>query len=138
MPPPGPRLAAREDSDALLAGYNRRVDLAEFRTSLDSECAPDGLGLALRALWTEARGDWDDAHELAGRDEGRAGAWVHAYLHRKEGDLGNARYWYERAGRRPSDAPLEREWEEIATALLAHGGSRALRPADPETHERSR
>jgi hypothetical protein len=94
------------------------VDLAAFRSSLAAERAPAGLDLALRALWHDGRGDWEGAHELAGQDEGRDAAWVHAYLHRKEGDLENARYWYGRAGRRPSAAPQPSEWDEIAAALL--------------------
>jgi hypothetical protein len=94
------------------------VTLAELRASLAAGTAPAGLNSLLRALWCDARGDWSGAHEIAQTVEGRDGAWVHAYLHRKEGDTGNASYWYARAGRPPSRRPLEDEWEEIATALL--------------------
>jgi len=69
-------------------------------------------------LWWDAKGDWTRAHESAQQDEGSAGAWVHAYLHRKEGDASNARYWYDRAGKRPSNLQIDAEWEEIADALL--------------------
>jgi len=69
-------------------------------------------------LWWDAKGDWTRAHESAQQDEGPAGAWVHAYLHRKEGDASNAEYWYNRAGRKHSSASFEIEWDEIAKALL--------------------
>ena len=62
---------------------------------------PAGAGPALQAIWHEAHGDWARAHEVSQEDDGAAGSWVHAYLHRKEGDLANARYWYTRAGRTP-------------------------------------
>lgn len=94
------------------------MTLAQFRESLTGAKPPADLGLALAGLWWDAKGDWTSAHESAQQDEGTAGSWVHAYLHRKEGDASNAAYWYSRAGRRPSRAGLEEEWAEIATALL--------------------
>jgi hypothetical protein len=98
------------------------MDLAAFRASLPAAAPPDRLGPALQALWWDAKGDWDRAHALAQTDEGGAGDWVHAYLHRKEGDAGNAGYWYRRAGKPASRSPLEEEWTTIATALLAEQG----------------
>ena len=95
------------------------MDLSTFRASLASPEPPDSLTPALRALWHDARGDWDVAHEAAQADEGGAGDWVHAYLHRKEGDPGNAGYWYRRAGKPVCRSALDREWAEIAEALLA-------------------
>jgi hypothetical protein len=95
------------------------MTLKEFRDSLSAAKPPDGIGLALAGLWWDAKGDWTMAHESAQQDESRGGSWVHAYLHRKEGDDSNAAYWYSRAGRRSSQATLEEEWEEIAVALLA-------------------
>jgi hypothetical protein len=80
---------------------------------------PPGTPAALRALWLEARGDWDAAHATAQEDDGGDGAWVHAYLHRKEGDAMNAGYWYRRAGRPAATGDLRAEWEQIARALLA-------------------
>lgn len=77
----------------------------------------EGLAPPLAALWWDARGDWTRAHEMAQSVETAEGAWVHAYLHRKEGDLPNAEYWYRRAGRRRPDASLAEEWAEIAAAL---------------------
>ncbi len=94
------------------------MDLASFKQSLDRDAPPAGLERALAALWREAKGDWDAAHRLAQGQDDADGAWVHAYLHRVEGDLPNAGYWYRRAGKPPSSAPLKREWDEIAGALL--------------------
>jgi len=76
------------------------MDIGEFRGALQQSEPPAGLSLALQTLWWDARGDWTRAHECAQLDEGKTGSSVHAYLHRKEGDLSNARYWYNRAGRR--------------------------------------
>jgi hypothetical protein len=73
----------------------------------------------LQALWHEAKGDWDVAHDLLQGQNDQTGAWVHAYLHRKEGDNSNAAYWYSRAGRTLPNQSLQAEWEEIAEALLA-------------------
>ena len=86
----------------------------------------EGLEPSLRALWYDARGAWEEAHELAQRAGGKRGDWVHAYLHRKEGDLGNAGYWYRRAGREMpgADVTLLDEWERIVSALLLEEGSR--------------
>jgi hypothetical protein len=94
------------------------MDLAAFRASLDDPTPPTGLSLALQALWQDGRGDFDAAHELAQRDEGREGDWVHAYLHRKEGDASNAAYWYRRARQPVCRDSLQAEWEAIAAALL--------------------
>lgn len=95
------------------------MDFFAFRASLKDDAPPAGLAPALAALWWDARGDWDKAHQCAQAKEDAAGNWVHAYLHRKEGDLANARYWYRRAGHDPATGALDSEWETIATALLA-------------------
>jgi hypothetical protein len=89
-----------------------------FRQSLSQEAPPSNLSLALVALWWDAKGNWSKAHESAQQDNGPAGAWVHAYLHRKEGDSSNAAYWYRQAGKPRAHIPLEEEWKEIVTALL--------------------
>ena len=94
------------------------MTLQELRSSLAATTPPTGLGFALTGLWWDAKGDWAKAHESAQQDEGSAGSWVHAYLHRKEGDAENAGYWYSRAGKPHSKASFEQEWEEIATSLL--------------------
>ena len=78
---------------------------------------PADAPLLLRALWHDATGDWDGAHRLAQEVESADGAWVHAYLHRKEGDIGNAHYWYRRAGRPAATGTLEDEWRAIARAM---------------------
>jgi len=93
--------------------------LAAFKASLSEAAPPAGLTSALAALWHDARGDWNAAHELAQADEGGDGDWVHAYLHRKEGDSGNAAYWYRRARRPVSRSSLPQEWDEIVETLLA-------------------
>ncbi len=80
---------------------------------------PMDLGDALLALWWDSRGDWDRAHTHAMAAKDADGSWVHAYLHRREGDLSNADYWYARAGRaRPGAATLDEEWSAITDALL--------------------
>ncbi len=80
---------------------------------------PEQLSEVLKALWYDAKGDWDRAHRIAQEVGSRDGSWVHAYLHRKEGDLDNARYWYGRAGRSECQLPLQGEWEQIALHLCA-------------------
>ena len=89
-----------------------------FRDSLAAAASPPALTLALAGLWWDAKGDWTRAHESAQQDEGPEGSWVHAYLHRKEGDQSNAAYWYGRAGKSVCRDPLEAEWRSIVQALL--------------------
>jgi hypothetical protein len=104
------------------------MSFAEFAASVTKVAPPPGLTSALTAVWFDARGDWSGAHAWVQEDRGTEAAWVHAYLHRKEGDLGNAMYWYEKAGRsRPEDDVTVRgEWEQIARELLGE-------PADAST-----
>ncbi len=96
------------------------MDFETFKRSLAAPEPPDGLDAAAQALWWDARGDWQKAHRCAQEDEGKSGAWVHAFLHRKEGDLGNAGYWYRRAGKPVATTALEEEWTQIARALLGN------------------
>ena len=100
------------------------MDIEAFRSSLSAP-EPPALSPALRALWLDARGNWDGAHEAAQAGEGGAGDWVHAYLHRKEGDAGNAAYWYRRARKPVCKASLDEEWAAIADALLKGEGGEA-------------
>ena len=95
------------------------MELPAFRASLGLASPPQALSYALRALWLDAKGDWNGAHDAAQADEGGAGDWVHAYLHRKEGDAGNAAYWYRRARKPVCKNSLDEEWEAIAKTLLA-------------------
>jgi hypothetical protein len=94
------------------------MDLQAFRDSLSANAPPAGLSRAVEALWYEAKGEWGKAHELIQAEDDATGAWVHAYLHRKEGDASNAAYWYRRAGEPMSHVPLEVEWEQIVERLL--------------------
>ncbi len=94
------------------------MDLPAFCASLSAAEPSPTLGPALRALWLDARGNWDGAHDSAQADEGGAGDWVHAYLHCKEGDAGNAAYWYRCARKPVCKSSLDEEWAVIADALL--------------------
>jgi len=94
------------------------MTLQEFCDSFSLEVPPPHLTAALTGLWWDAKGDWARGHESAGAAEGPAGSWVHAYLHRKEGDASNAGFWYNRAGKPPAATSLEQEWLEIAKSLL--------------------
>ena len=98
-----------------------KLDLQTFRDSIVKLQPPAGLSPALLALWWDAKGDWDRAHERAQERDDTAGMRVHAYLHRKEGDQSNAEYWYRRCGSAPSISTLDEEWEELARALLEQG-----------------
>ena len=95
------------------------MDLQTFKASLDTDAPPADASNALQALWYDNKGDWDRAHELAQGEPDPIGAWVHAYLHRVEGDESNAGYWYNRARKPHSKAALPEEWDEIATDLLS-------------------
>ncbi len=94
------------------------MDIHDFRASLDQPAPPEGISQPVQALWWDGKGDWAKAHECAQADPGLLGAAVHAYLHRKEPDLSNARYWYNRAGRTPASGSLDAEWAALARELL--------------------
>jgi hypothetical protein len=100
------------------ANLCHKMTFEEFKRSLSDDKPPSGLSPALIALWWDAKGEWARAHESAQEDEGEPGSWVHAYLHRKEGDQGNAAYWYRRAGKPVCRDPLDTEWAIIAAELL--------------------
>ena len=92
--------------------------MAEFKASFSGAAPAPELAAPLAALWWAAKGGWDEAHRIV-QDEATAdAAWVHAYLHRVEGDLGNAGYWYRRASKPVAAGSTETEWEGIAAALL--------------------
>jgi hypothetical protein len=90
----------------------------EFQRSLKRETAPRGIAPPLAALWWAKKGAWDKAHTIVMDEDGRDAAWVHAYLHRVEGDAGNAAYWYGQAKRPVAVGPLDAEWDAIVAALL--------------------
>ena len=95
-----------------------QMSFEEFLQAAAAGTPPADLSPALRALWLDARGDWAAAHTTAQEADSREGDWVHAYLHRKEGDAANAGYWYRRAGQPVARGPLQMEWEAIARVLL--------------------
>jgi hypothetical protein len=95
------------------------MTFSEYEQSLEAAAPAAKLHLALQALWWDAKGDWNKAHECAQADEGDPSCdWVHAYLHRKEGDASNAGYWYRRAGKPVAKATLPEEWRAIVQALI--------------------
>ena len=94
------------------------MTFTEFKDSLKQSTPPSNLRNTLQALWYDAKGDWETAHNVAQEINTPEGSWIHAYLHRKEGDLGNASYWYRRANQPVSRKNLLDEWEEITRALL--------------------
>lgn len=93
--------------------------LSAFKSSLSAQSPPVEFTPALTALWWAAKDKWDKAHAIVMDEPGRDSAWVHAYLHRVEGDLDNAGYWYKQAGQPASSAALESEWASITSELLA-------------------
>jgi len=93
---------------------------AEFTRSLAGREPPPGLPPALVALWWAGKDEWDKAHRIVMNEESADCAWVHAYLHRREGDRDNARYWYRRAGREQATGSLQSEWAAIVAAVLPH------------------
>lgn len=94
------------------------MTMLEFKASLAIAKPVADLSLPLAALWWAGKGDWEKAHEIAQSESGAQAAWVHAYLHRVEGDLGNAGYWYRLACQPVAEGSVETEWERIVSTLL--------------------
>ena len=94
------------------------MNFTTFKQSLSGNEPPEDLSVYLKALWYDAKGDWDKAHELVQDVPDKNASWIHAYLHRKEGDNSNAGYWYTRSGKKVSVVSLQKEWEEIVSALI--------------------
>jgi len=90
----------------------------EFRQTLSSDKPPGKVSPYLLSLWYDAKGDWEKSHTIIQDINDTTAAWIHAYLHRKEGDIGNADYWYRRAGKIRPAITLEEEWEQIAKTLV--------------------
>ncbi len=93
-------------------------NLAQFKKSLKSAQPVSGLSPQLKSLWYDGKGNWHQAHDEIGQLNDQASAWVHAYLHRKEGDIWNADYWYNRAKRTRPDITLDEEWEQLVLEFL--------------------
>jgi hypothetical protein len=103
------------------------MTLEEFKQLIENQQkCPDSLPKALQGLWFDYKGNWDRAHEIVQNANDLDSAWVHAYLHRKEGDLNNAHYWYTRSGKPEFHAGLDQEWEQIASDLLSNTISRKI------------
>ncbi len=94
------------------------MNFESFQSSLSANTPPASLNAYLQALWYDGKNDWDRAHTIIQDMEDKNAAWIHAYLHRKEGDNNNAGYWYKRAGKPIPEYSLENEWKEIVSALL--------------------
>ena len=94
------------------------MTLSDLEASLQKSVPPAGFSPALAALWWARKDNWDKAHRIVMDEAGKDCAWVHAYLHRVEGDLDNARYWYRRAERSLPASALSEEWTDIARSLL--------------------
>lgn len=94
------------------------MKLYEFKQTLSGNEPPRDLAVYLQALWFDAKGEWDKAHDIVQDIHDENALWIHAYLHRKEGDVFNSEYWYNRAGKKRCNEPLQNEWEAIAEAML--------------------
>ena len=94
------------------------IDLDSFLISLNNISPSADWPPLLIALWYDGKGDWDTAHKIADNISGQMGDWIHAYLHRKEGDQWNANYWYQRAGKQMPNISLEEEWAHLVKTLL--------------------
>ena len=92
-----------------------RMIYEEFIESLKNENSPPGMVSELVALWWDGKGNWDKAHRIAQEIYDWKGSWVHAYLHRKEGDIWNAEYWYAKAGKQRPEIPLDNEWSDLVS-----------------------
>ena len=94
------------------------MNISSLTESLSAKSPPKNVSVYLKALWYDAKGEWDKAHQLMQDVEDKNASWIHAYLHRKEGDISNADYWYSRAGKKKPSLSLEKEWEEIVTVFI--------------------
>lgn len=93
------------------------MNLSEFKRTIEQKEPPANLSVYLTALWYDAKGNWDKAHQLIQDVEDKNASVIHAYLHRKEGDIANADYWYRHSGKKRKDISLEKEWEELVSEL---------------------
>ncbi|MGZ5218993.1 MAG: hypothetical protein ACXWC7_02910 [Chitinophagaceae bacterium] len=96
------------------------MDLEQFKQSFSQDRPPSHVSDHLKALWHDARGNWEQSHNIIQDVNDKNAAWIHAYLHRKEGDIWNADYWYGKAGKKRPPVSLQQEWENIVTALMGY------------------
>lgn len=94
------------------------MNITALKQSLSTDTPPASVSDYVKALWYDAKNDWQSAHKLIQDLPDKNASWIHAYLHRKEGDIGNADYWYSKAGKRRPTLSLSEEWEQIVNALL--------------------
>ena len=94
------------------------MNFEEFKKSLSLTEPPPNISSYLLSLWYDGKGDWEKSHNIIQEIDDREAEWIHAYLHRKEGDVGNADYWYRRAGKKRPSSTLDEEWENISRSLL--------------------
>lgn len=92
--------------------------LNDFKISLHNHQPDEQLSVQLKSLWYDGKGNWQLAHEQVDHLNDSASCHIHAYLHRKEGDIWNADYWYRRAKKVRPEISLEAEWEQLVTANL--------------------
>ena len=96
------------------------MDIDSFVQSVTNSTPPETISIYLKALWYDAKGNWNKSHEIIQELTDRNASWIHAYLHRKEGDNWNANYWYNRAGRNMPNISLDEEREQITKEMLSH------------------
>lgn len=94
------------------------MTIAQLKQTLSKSSPPDGLSVYGIALWYDAKGNWEKAHQTIQDITSKEASWIHAYLHRKEGDAWNADYWYSKAGRKRPSISLDEEWQQLAEALI--------------------
>lgn len=99
------------------------MNFSDFQDTLTKNQMPSGLSIFLKALWLDGKGKWHEAHDLVDGHPGELAAWIHAYLHRKEGDNWNANYWYRRAGKNMPEQSLNEEWESLVHWFLESEGN---------------
>ena len=90
----------------------------EFISSLSTQQPPAHISSVLKALWYDGKDDWESSHNVAQDIHDKDGSWIHAYLHRKEGDISNARYWYSMAGKKETTMSLKEEWELLVKHFI--------------------
>lgn len=95
------------------------MNIEDFKATISDEKPPSEINELLKAMWYDANGDWEEAHNIAQDINDSNGSWIHAYLHRKEGDISNASYWYARAGKTRPNTSLDEEWEFIVKNFLS-------------------